>query len=87
MRTLLGFGSGFGFGDAFLQFLLKDFTEKLLTGKEEEVIEVVEGLAVASVVHDLIAVVEESIKSFDEQVANAGRECGGVHKYLRVKGT
>ena len=34
MRTLFGFGSGFGFGDAFLQFLLKDFAHEFLTGEE-----------------------------------------------------
>ena len=85
MGTLFRFGSGFDFGDAFLKFLLKDCAHEFLTGEEQEVIEVVEGLSVVGVVHDLIAVVEESIKSFDEHVANAGQECGGVHKYVRVK--
>ena len=59
----------FCFGNAFLQFLLKDFAHEFLTGKEQEVIEVV----------------EEGIEAFDEKVANAGHRSGGVYKYVRVK--
>jgi len=87
MRTLFGFGSGFDFGDAFLQFLLKDFAHEFLTGEEQEVIEVVEGLSVVGVVHDVIAVVEEGIEAFVKKVANAGSMSGEVHKYVRVKVT
>ena len=79
------FGFLFGKFGAFLQFLLKDFAHEFLTGEEQEVIEVVEGLSVASIVHDLIAVGEEGIEAFDEKVANAGRRSGGVHKYVPVK--
>ena len=78
--TLFGFGSVFGLDDAFLQFLLKDFAHEFLTGKEQEVIEVVEGLSVLGGVNDVLAFGEQGIEAFDENVANAGWECGGSHK-------
>jgi cupin superfamily acireductone dioxygenase involved in methionine salvage len=86
MGTLFVFGGIFRFIDSFLKFLLTDFLKELLASNEQEVIEVVENLPVGGIVHDLVAIVEQGVESFREQIANFG-ERRGFHKYDRVKMT
>jgi hypothetical protein len=61
-----------------LKFLLADFLEEFLSGNEKEVIEVVKSLPVGGIVHDLIAIAEQSVETFREKVANFGGR-GGAH--------
>jgi len=72
-----------------LKFLLKNFLEKLFSGDDQKVIEVVDRLPVGRIVHGLIAFALQRIKAFHEKIANAGRgrgggEVGGI-KYILVK--
>jgi len=60
--TLLAFDSGFDTFDAMLQLFLKGFLEKLSPFDEEEVFQVIEGVAVGGVIGDEVALVEESIE-------------------------
>jgi len=64
VRTLFGFLLLFDVLDAFLQFLLKDILDELLSFGAEKVIEVVNGTTEWGGVHDEIAFVEQGIEFF-----------------------
>jgi hypothetical protein len=51
---------------------LKGFLDELSSFDEEKVFEVVDGLSVFGVVHDGIAVVEESFEFGVEEIVNGG---------------
>jgi hypothetical protein len=76
MGTLLGFGSGFGVIDSFLQLFLKGFLEKFSSFGKEEAFHVVESLSIGGVIGDEGAVVEQGIE-FGVKKFTPGRENGG----------
>ena len=85
MRTLFGFGGGFGALDMFLKLLLKGLLQKLSSLDEEEGFHVVEGFAVGGTVGDEIALVEQSFELRKEKLAAIGAEGRGGHRIRPCK--
>ena len=83
--ALFDFGVLFCLLDAFLKFFLIEFLEKLLSGNEQEVIEIVDYLSELGIIHDLVALGEQGFETFEENIANGGRGNRGFHWYVRVK--
>jgi len=80
VRTLFGFGGGFGALDRFLKLLLKGFWEKLASLDKEEGFHVVEGFAVGGIVGDEIALVEQSFELRKEKLAGMGAAGNEGHR-------
>jgi len=82
--TLLTFGSGFDTFNALLQLFLKGFLEKLASGEEEEVFQVIEGFAVGGVIGDEVALVEQGIEPSVKEVTTGREGRFGGHKGTSV---
>ena len=80
MGTLFSFVGFFDGGDFFLELLLIDFLEKIVSFCAEEVVEVVEGSAVFGGVHDEVALGEQCVKLFREQIVSGAGIGGEGHK-------
>jgi len=68
--TLFGFAVFFDGGDFFLEFLLIDFLEEIVSFCADEVIEIVKSSTVFGVVDDEVTFVEQGIEFFVEQGTN-----------------
>lgn len=84
MGTLFGVWRGFDLFDLFLKFLLIDFVEKFSSFEEEEVVEIMNGLAVGGVGCDFLAIGKQGIEFFVKKGTNVGGKDSGTHKNLHV---
>ena len=80
MGTLLASDSGFDTFDAMLQLCLKGFLEKLASLGEKKVFQIIEGLAVGSVISDEVALVEKGIETGVKEFSTGRKGRGGGNK-------